>query len=208
MKNRVSKYPNRFVVTPEDGSAPFQATITRADEPIEEGTPLNKATLLTDETANSFGLGEDAVVDDVLNILHQKTFWTTLLDTTATADKTSFSATLSDDIRKYTDIAVICNAPNVNGSSGSAHFSIGGATIYTRIANRGEILCERLGVYNIPGIGFVLGRIASHTMDIDETDVPNLGAKLKSITSANSFYVSLGSGIKFGEDARIIVMAR
>ncbi len=70
MKNKVSKYPGRVFVTPEDGSPSFYATITRADEPIEEGTPLNKATLLTDETAALYGLNEDATVNDALKAVH------------------------------------------------------------------------------------------------------------------------------------------
>ena len=72
MKNRVSKYPGRVLVTPDDGTPPFYATLTRADEPTEQGTPLNKATLLTDETAASYGLGEDATVNDVLAEIDDK----------------------------------------------------------------------------------------------------------------------------------------
>ena len=31
----------RVLITPEDGSAPFYATVTMADEPLQEGTPLH-----------------------------------------------------------------------------------------------------------------------------------------------------------------------
>ena len=48
----------RVLITPENGSAPFYATVTMADEPLEEGTPLNKATLLKDTTAVLLGGGE------------------------------------------------------------------------------------------------------------------------------------------------------
>ena len=40
--------------------------LTRADEPVEAGTPLNKASLLTDETAKKLGLTPDATVNDAL----------------------------------------------------------------------------------------------------------------------------------------------
>lgn len=43
--------------------------LTRADEPTQEGTPLNKASLLTDAVAAAFGLGTSAVPNDALNIL-------------------------------------------------------------------------------------------------------------------------------------------
>lgn len=48
MKDRVSANPGRVKLTPEDGSPAFYATMERADNPIEEGTPLNKSTLLSD----------------------------------------------------------------------------------------------------------------------------------------------------------------
>lgn len=41
--------------------------MARADEPTQAGTPLNKDTLLKDTTAGLYGLGSDAVPDDVLN---------------------------------------------------------------------------------------------------------------------------------------------
>lgn len=37
--------PNRYLVTPENGGAPYYITLTRADEPTEEGTALNAKTL-------------------------------------------------------------------------------------------------------------------------------------------------------------------
>lgn len=42
VKDRVPSKPNRILITPENGSEPFYATWERADEPIEEGTPINK----------------------------------------------------------------------------------------------------------------------------------------------------------------------
>ena len=42
-KDRVSTYPNRYVVTAKDGSESY-IVLERADEPIEPGTPLNAET--------------------------------------------------------------------------------------------------------------------------------------------------------------------
>lgn len=74
MRDRISQDPNRRLVTPESGT-PFYATITRADNPIEDGTPNNKANLLSDETALDIGLSEvsDATVNKALSAI-----WTTL----------------------------------------------------------------------------------------------------------------------------------
>ena len=39
-KDRVPLKPGRVKITPEEGTT-FYATLERADEPIQEGTPLN-----------------------------------------------------------------------------------------------------------------------------------------------------------------------
>lgn len=43
VQDRVPTEPGRMLVTPEDGSPAYYAYLTRADEPIKEGTPINKA---------------------------------------------------------------------------------------------------------------------------------------------------------------------
>lgn len=44
-KDRKPTRPNRYLVTPENGGSPYYVTLTRADEPTEEGTALNAETL-------------------------------------------------------------------------------------------------------------------------------------------------------------------
>lgn len=65
MKDRVSRYPGRVLITPEDGSPAFYATMTRADEPTQAGDPLNKATLLSDSVAAMYGLDGATVPNDL-----------------------------------------------------------------------------------------------------------------------------------------------
>lgn len=65
MKDRVPANPGRVLITPENGAAAYYATMTRADNPTQQGDPLNKNTLLKDATAALFGMGADAVPDDV-----------------------------------------------------------------------------------------------------------------------------------------------
>lgn len=55
----------RVLITPEDGKESYYATVTMADNPTNPGTPLNKATLLQDETEISlFGNTNNRTVDD------------------------------------------------------------------------------------------------------------------------------------------------
>ena len=65
MQDRTPLYPGRVKLTPVSGQANVYDMV-RADQPTQAGTPLNKATLLSDSTAALFGLGTDAVPDDVL----------------------------------------------------------------------------------------------------------------------------------------------
>ena len=69
MQDRIPENPGRVLITPENGSTAYYATMTRADNPTQEGTPLNKSSLLKDATAALFGLGADAVPNDVFGVL-------------------------------------------------------------------------------------------------------------------------------------------
>ena len=65
-RNRTPTLPGRVLISPEDGAA-FHATITRADEPTDEGCPINKSTLdellaasgTTSGTATALTLAQD-----------------------------------------------------------------------------------------------------------------------------------------------------
>ena len=69
MKDRVSLYPGRVKLTPVSGQENTYDMV-RADEPTQEGTPLNKATLLKDATAALLGLDDNAVPDDAFVTLY------------------------------------------------------------------------------------------------------------------------------------------
>lgn len=64
MKDRTSKYPGRVRLVPVEGMANTY-TLSWADEPLQEGTPLNKATLLSDTVAAALRLSQtDPSVSD------------------------------------------------------------------------------------------------------------------------------------------------
>lgn len=68
MQDREPTYPGRVTLTPVYGLANTY-DMERADRPLQQGTPLNKASLLKDATAALYGLGTGAVPDDVLSKL-------------------------------------------------------------------------------------------------------------------------------------------
>lgn len=55
MQDRVSLYPGRVKLAPVPGQE-NTFDLVRADQPTQEGTPLNKASLLKDATAAILGL--------------------------------------------------------------------------------------------------------------------------------------------------------
>lgn len=65
MQDRVPIYPGRVKLNPVSGQENTYDMV-RADAPTQEGNPLSKATFLKDATAALYGLGADAVPDDVL----------------------------------------------------------------------------------------------------------------------------------------------
>ena len=73
MQDRTPLYPGRVKLVPVEGHTNVY-DMTREDSPTQPGTPLSKATLLKDATAALYGLGSDAVPDDVLSLLSRFQF--------------------------------------------------------------------------------------------------------------------------------------
>ena len=69
MKDRVPSNPGRVLVTPENGSEAYYATITRSDNPIQEGTPINKNTLL-----ESYEMEKEALIKKIKDYGEEKGF--------------------------------------------------------------------------------------------------------------------------------------
>lgn len=71
MKDRVPTYPGRIKLVPVSGQENTY-DMERADSPIQEGTPLNKATLLSDATAESIGIsGDNATPNNAFEALQK-----------------------------------------------------------------------------------------------------------------------------------------
>lgn len=68
MKDRVSTYPGRVRMTPVSGQTNVY-DLERADQPTEEGTPLNKANLLSDAVAEFLDLPTTATPNDAFRAL-------------------------------------------------------------------------------------------------------------------------------------------
>lgn len=86
MKDRIPKYAGRIKLIPVDEINGIYDMV-RADEPVEEGTPINKATLLADATATKLGLTDNATVNEALNVLSKNETWVFTLEDGSTVSK-------------------------------------------------------------------------------------------------------------------------
>lgn len=68
MKDRQPTYPGRVKLVPVSGQADTY-DMTMADQPTEQGTPLSKASLLSDATAALFGLTASATPNTALQTI-------------------------------------------------------------------------------------------------------------------------------------------
>lgn len=74
MKDRVSNHPGQYTLTDSDGTK--TVTLVRDDDPVVPGTPLNKATLLSDDAMTALGLtNPDATPSDALIALSKLALW-------------------------------------------------------------------------------------------------------------------------------------
>lgn len=71
MVDRAALHPGRVKLVRVEG-AENTYDMTRADEPLQAGTPLNKGTLLSESVASKLGLGGSATPSDALNALVDK----------------------------------------------------------------------------------------------------------------------------------------
>lgn len=65
MKDRIVEYPHRYQMVP--AGEDFYDLLPAPGHVTQEGTPINKATLLSDSTAAALGLAGDPTVDNALN---------------------------------------------------------------------------------------------------------------------------------------------
>lgn len=86
MKDRIPKYAGRVRLLPV-ANQPNIYDMERADEPLQEGTPLNRNTLLSDQTVLEFGLSQDATPDEAMRFLN--------------ARRTEFEQEINDDFSGF-----------------------------------------------------------------------------------------------------------
>lgn len=128
MQDRVPLYPGRVKLTPVSGQENTYDMV-RADEPTQEGDPLSKATFLKDATAALFGLGANAVPDDVFRTLGAELRVTTEAGTVVTASKDNITVSAIADssglaVLKIPGFGTWTVSATINGVSISINYEI------------------------------------------------------------------------------------
>lgn len=110
MTDRQPTYPGRVLITPENGEA-YYATLERADEPTEAGTPLNKQTLLQDQTEiELFGDADNRTVNDAL-------YYITMRQNMIIKDKALLHVTVQDGDGNPCTYVPVTGLSNADGST-------------------------------------------------------------------------------------------
>ena len=167
-KDRVANKPNRVKLTFEDSGASSYAVVELADEPIEEGTPLNKSTF--DEMQNELNA---YVVGNVLITSTNENPSTYLGGTWELIDKEYKSTFIYGDKSNdyYDKTNVMIDDKNYTNNNGIDIVRTGHTiTIRLNLSLNHEILpdenvaigffhfsnlgCKKLAVHNLPSLAF------------------------------------------------------
>lgn len=115
MQDRIPTYPGRVKLTPVAGEENTY-DMTREDEPTQVGTPLNKATLLTDSTETAiWGDAQNRTVNEALNQINEalNSAVTTINDTFNTEINTINSTLSKKSLDFLMDVTVSANVAEV-----------------------------------------------------------------------------------------------
>ena len=115
MKDRIAKYPGRVKLTPVSGQTNVY-DMTRLDDPTQVGDPLNKNTLLKDATAALFGLGANAVPDEVLALIANERI--PVVDATSSTDDMDVYAAQGAHLKWYRTGKDTQHTPYASGVTG------------------------------------------------------------------------------------------
>lgn len=179
MKDRIPLYPGRVKMTPVSGQANTYDMV-RADEPTQEGTPLNKATLLKDATAALYGK-TDAVPDDLFQTLSK--------------------SVLAQVTAKYTKHTTLEGFPvgktiTLNEDGKTVEFYVAKHNYESKLNGTGRTLVVRKECYGKIEWSSYFNKYASSKIDawFNGTYLNKLDANVQGAIGTTKFYYTPGDG--------------
>lgn len=162
MQDREPTYPGRVTLTPVYGLANTY-DMDRADQPLQQGTPLNKATLLKDATAALFGKTNAAVPDDILSLLSKSVLAQTVGEDT----------TLTDVLGTKLTVGGLIESGSYVGT-GTYEQANPNTLTFSFVPYMVVILYNSAGTY-YPGTVFIKGQTLSDGIGYNEHSANNYG---------------------------------
>lgn len=187
--DRVPTYANRVRIVPEDGSAPYYATMERADQPTVVGTPINAANLNAMQEASGLTGYRNVYVS------------TTGSDATGTGSESAPYATITK--------AISTIPANLNGYMARIYIEAGTYTENVTIQNFGNGIIALTGK---PGASVTIVGLVSITnvqlMQVFEVSI-NIQSSYLSVTGSNlSVYTPFSTnGESYGIHASLLSKA-
>lgn len=119
MQDRIPQHSNRFKLIPV-ASEENVFDLERADGATQKGTPLNKSTLLSDETARMFGMEENSPMvtpDAVFKNLHKRTTWAKVVDEKFNGGVNTIDVTLPSSLTNFSELLILLYGGDYSGGS-------------------------------------------------------------------------------------------
>ena len=157
MQNREPTYPGRVTLTPVAGLANTY-DMDRADQPLQQGTPLTKATFLKDATAALYGLGTGAVPDDVLAELGKyKQYWWKRRTYTDSGEYIGQLVEAPNDSNRY-HISYQNDSQLIRTIQYADSYTVNGATGEITLNSPSSITSNSSGDFPSPGVNALYGK--------------------------------------------------
>lgn len=214
MQDRIPQYPGRIKLTEVSGQTGVY-DLTREDGATQAGTPLNKSTLLADDTAALFGLGVSATVNDTFRAINERTSWHVLCDIKpSTSGLYEISASLSNDLRNYSEFVMLLSGGSAeNNDYISVNASLTGTfgsksilanfSVYVFGTSQGQT------GYVSTGIGTIINTGSNCIVAIPSSNTESKGNIFNGSISGIKIATADGAARKtFQTNANIILIAR
>lgn len=149
MQDRVAQYPNRFKLNPVDGQENV-VDLERMDGATQNGTPLNKSTLLSDETARMFNLEENSpsvTPDIVFRELGRRTSWKKVVEYESKTEEKTLTIPVPSSLKNNSELMILF----------FAGYSVGGTSsdisVYFVTSNQRKIMVTQKDIAQVSPTG-------------------------------------------------------
>ena len=215
MQNRIPTYQGRYKMVDEIGQQRV-ITLERFDEATQEGNPLNKETLFSDNTAELFGMESnsyDATPDKGFRYLYNKTKWHKVIESEIPVDSPrEYSLTLPSDFGKYSEAVVLVSCGyDENAENPTVPIEVSFNNVKVAELSCVRAASSEIVVFSRTSIILFVETASGKIISFD--DFANKNSRVSNVTKENILNLSVNISNQqqqyyFGTNSKIIVIAR